>query len=131
MTNLEIPFEKDRHGHYRFFEILPGAVSWTLLFMPLILSLINVTAAVFFIIIYLLTFFVRSIAYSTRALSGYRSMKQLIKLDWTGLTEDIEADQPTDKPIDRPKWRHPQNPSTACKPEPTASNPASSTMPSW
>jgi hypothetical protein len=91
MTDLEIPFETDRRGHYRFFEILPGALSWTLLFMPLILSIINVTAAVFFVLGYLLIFFARSMAYSVRAIAGYRVMKQHMKLDWNSLCADIEA----------------------------------------
>jgi hypothetical protein len=104
MTDLEIPFEKNRRGHYRFFEILPGSLSWLFLFMPLILSLINVTLAVFFILIYLLVFFVRSIAYTTRALAGYRTMKRHMKLDWNGLTEDIQAGKFTDRKLVRPKW---------------------------
>jgi cellulose synthase/poly-beta-1,6-N-acetylglucosamine synthase-like glycosyltransferase len=104
VTDLEIPFEKDRHGHYRFFEILPGFLSWTLLFTPLILSYINVTAAVFFILLYLLIFFVRSLAYSTRAIAGYRLMKQHMKLDWNGLAADIEAGHVTATSITRPKW---------------------------
>lgn len=104
MTDLEIPFEKDRKGHYRFFEILPGTLSWTMLFLPLILSLINVTVAVFFILFYLLIFFVRSIAYSTRAIAGYRTMKHHLKLDWNGLAADIEAGEVVGKAIERPKW---------------------------
>ncbi len=74
MTDLEIPFEKDRRGHYRFFEILPGFLSWTLLFTPLILSHITITVnsipinlAVVFILLYLLIFFVRGLAYSSRS----------------------------------------------------------------
>lgn len=104
MTDLEIPFEKDRHGHYRFFEILPGALSWTLLFTPLILSFINVTAAVFFILFYLLIFFVQSLAYSTRAIAGYFTMKRHMKLDWNSLAADIDAGQPLAAKINRPRW---------------------------
>lgn len=104
MTDLEIPFEKDRHGHYRFFEILPGALSWTLLFTPLILSFIDVTAAVFFILFYLLIFFVQSLAYSTRAIAGYLTMKRHLRLDWNGLSADIDAGQPLATKINRPRW---------------------------
>jgi hypothetical protein len=82
MTDLEIPFEKDRKGHYRFFEILPGFLSYFLLALPLILALINPTASVFFILLYLIIFFVRSLGYSIRAISGYFTMKHHMKLDW-------------------------------------------------
>jgi cellulose synthase/poly-beta-1,6-N-acetylglucosamine synthase-like glycosyltransferase len=104
VTDLEIPFEKDRRGHYRFFEILPGFLSWTLLFTPLILSYINVTAAVFFILFYLLIFFVRSLAYSSRAIAGYRIMKRHMKLDWNSLAADIEAGEVTRTALTRPEW---------------------------
>lgn len=104
MTDLEIPFEKDRKGHYRFFEILPGALSWTLLFLPIILTFINVSFAVFFILFYLLVFFVRGIGYSTRAIFGYISMKRHLKLDWSALNADIDAGEATGTKVERPGW---------------------------
>ena len=106
MTDLEIPFEKDRHGHYRFFEILPGALSWTLLLAPVILSFIDVTVAVFFVLAYLLVFFVRNMAYATRAIAGYRTMKRQMKLNWNSLAADIEAGKVTDASIERPRWHY-------------------------
>jgi hypothetical protein len=104
MKNLEIPFEKDRRGWYRFFEILPGSLSWTLLFLPFILTFINVTVAVYFILAYLLIFFVRSLAYSSRAISGYRIMKHHLRLNWEGMCQDLNAGEVTDKKMERPKW---------------------------
>jgi hypothetical protein len=121
MTDIEIPFEKDRKGHYRFFEILPGSLSWLLLFMPLILSFINVTVAVFFILFYLLIYFVRSLAYSARAIAGYRTMRQHMRLNWIELCADIQAGEPTAVAINRPQWhidnlRHLQSRSERMKP---------------
>lgn len=104
MTDIEIPFEKDRHGHYRFFEILPGVLSWLLLFMPLILSFISVDAAVFFVLGYLLIYFVRSLGFDLRALAGHHTMKQHLRLDWNALAAEIQAGQVIDQEITRPKW---------------------------
>ncbi len=104
MTDIEIPFEKDRHGHYRFFEILPGALSWTLLLLPIILSLFSVRAAVFFVLFYLLIFFVQSLAYATRALAGHNVMKQHMKLDWNALAADIDAGEALPTTTVRPRW---------------------------
>jgi hypothetical protein len=104
MKNIEIPYERDRHGWYRFFEILPGALSWFMLLLPFILSFINVTAAVIFVLAYLLIYFVRSIAYSARALQGYFTMKKHLKLDWHGFLDDLEAGEPTTAKIERPRW---------------------------
>ncbi len=104
MTDIEIPFENERRGHYRFFEILPGTLSWLLLFMPLILSYISVTLGVFFILFYLLVYFVRSLAYSSRAIAGFRTMKQHMRLDWNSLLEELEMGSISEKNISRPKW---------------------------
>lgn len=107
MTDLEIPFEKDRKGHYRFFEILPGALSYLLILLPLILTLINVTLAVFFILFYLLVFFIRSVGYSIRGIHGYITMKHHMRLDWNGLAADIDAGKVLEKnDIERPKWHY-------------------------
>ncbi len=111
MTDLEIPFEKDRKGRYRFFEILPGSLSWTMLLLPAILSYVNFTikyttvnAAVVFILFYLLVFFVRSVGSTLRAIGGYRAMKHHLKLNWPGLLADLEAGQPTKTVMERPVW---------------------------
>jgi hypothetical protein len=111
MTDIEIPYEKDRKGHYRFFEILPGALSWTLICLPFVLSYINITVnnidvnlAVFFILLYLLIYFVRSVGYTSRALGGYRTMKHHLKLNWLALLADLEAGGATAAVAERPKW---------------------------
>jgi cellulose synthase/poly-beta-1,6-N-acetylglucosamine synthase-like glycosyltransferase len=105
MTDLEIPFEQDRHFRYRFFEILPGALTWLLLLMPFILSLIDVTLAVIFIVAYLLVYFVRSVGVDIRALQGYRIMKQHQSLVWRQLLIEIEnGEVDNNQKIDRPKW---------------------------
>jgi cellulose synthase/poly-beta-1,6-N-acetylglucosamine synthase-like glycosyltransferase len=106
MTDLEIPFESERKGHYRVFEILPGFLSYFLISLPIILSLISVTLAAFFILFYLITFFVRSLGYSTRSISGYITMRQHMKLDWNGLAEDIDNKKVSSRPINRPKWHY-------------------------
>ncbi|HWB38775.1 MAG TPA: hypothetical protein VG604_00865, partial [Candidatus Saccharimonadales bacterium] len=111
MTDLEIPFEKDRRGHYRFFEILPGAISWTLLILPIALSLVTINLngiqtnlAVIFVLLYLLIFFTRGLGYAMRAIAGYRDMRQQMKLDWHVLSADIDAGQLTDQATKRPHW---------------------------
>jgi len=111
MTDIEIPLEKDRHGWYRFFEILPGALSYLVLALPFILSYVYVTIdhnraplAVPVILFYLLVYFVRSIGYSLRAIEGYRIMKKHLKLNWRGMMNDVEAGAPTSDQFTRPKW---------------------------
>lgn len=104
--DLEIPYEADRKGWYRFFEILPALLSWTLLALPLLLSLINVTFAAFFILFYILIYFTRSIAVDIRALGGYKTMREHEKIDWNELIKEVEAGEVADPQATRPKWHY-------------------------
>lgn len=103
MTNIEIPFKEERGLRYRFFEILPGVLSWTMLFMPLILSLINVTLAAVFVFVYLLINFSRATAVANRALRGFGVLRKHQKLDWQQLVIELEAGE-ISKGARRPKW---------------------------
>lgn len=103
-TDIEIPFPKDRHFRYRLFEILPGAISWTVLFMPFILSLIDPFLTVWFIIAYLLLWFAKSIGLDVRAVQGYRTIHQHEKLPWQAMLKDVESGAATSK--DRPDWHY-------------------------
>jgi len=106
MTDIEIPYAKDRSRRYRFFEILPGALSWTALFLPLILSLINVTFAAVFILIYLLINFTRAIAAAVRALHGFSVMRSHQKLNWRELDAELQAGEVSSAMAKRPKWHY-------------------------
>ena len=104
MTDLEIPFEKDRHGRYRLFEILPGALSYFMLVLPVLLSLINVTLAAVFVLIYLLINFSRGIAGAIRGLHGFHIMRTHQKYPWTQMLQELEAGEISERVTKRPKW---------------------------
>lgn len=89
MTDLEIPFENQRRGHYRFFEILPGMLTWSLLLVPFVLSLINVRLAALFMFVYVLINFARGVAGAARSVQGYRTMKQHQRLQWPTLLKEL------------------------------------------
>jgi cellulose synthase/poly-beta-1,6-N-acetylglucosamine synthase-like glycosyltransferase len=108
MTDLEIPLEKDRTFRYRLFEILPGTLSWFMLALPFILSLINVTLAAVFVLIYLLINFTRVFATAIRSLYGYREMRDHRKLNWWKLLQELEAGKVDDAEAQRPKWHYDQ-----------------------
>jgi hypothetical protein len=106
MKDIEIPFNKERGARYRFFEILPGALSWTMLALPVILSAINVAAAAFFVLIYLLINFTRAVAGATRALQGYRIMRKHQKIDWEGMLQELETGKVPEHHGRFPKWHY-------------------------
>lgn len=105
MINIEIPYEKNRRGHYRFFEILPGALSWSMLALPFVLSYFNVRLAAFFMFVYVLVNFARGTAGALRSMQGYRTMKQHQKLPWATLLRELAAAE-IPAQAKRPHWHH-------------------------
>ncbi len=106
MTDIEIPYKEERNKRYRFFEILPGALSWSLLFVPLVLSIINVTLAAVFVLIYLLINFTRAAAIAIRSLHGYGALRKHQQLDWRQLVQELEAGEIASAGVVRPRWHY-------------------------
>ena len=106
MKNIEIPYAKDRHGHYRFFEILPGALSITMVLLPLILSLINVTFAALFVLLYLLINFARGAGVAIRSVHGYSNLHKYKKVDWRQFIDELDVGEIRDPKALRPKWHY-------------------------
>lgn len=106
MKDLEIPYEKDRHGHYRFFEILPGTLSWFLLILPFILSFINVNVAAIFVLAYLLIYVIRALAVAVRLIQGYRLLREHRNLPWAAMLQELEVGKVEDSEASRPKWHY-------------------------
>lgn len=104
MVDIDIPLAKDRSRRYRFFEMLPGMTSWTILILPFALSFYKPIIMVYALIIYLLIWFAKAIGVNVRVLEGWRSLQKHQKLDWQALLADIAAGQVGSQAADRPKW---------------------------
>lgn len=106
MKKIEIPFNNERGRRYRFFEALPGILSWSMLALPFILSFINVQVAAFFLLVYLLVNFARVVAGATRVLQGYRIMRKHQKFDWLGMLDELETGQTPEHHGRFPRWHY-------------------------
>ncbi|MDB5165935.1 MAG: hypothetical protein JWM37_7 [Candidatus Saccharibacteria bacterium] len=106
MTDIEIPYKENRDWRYRLFEILPGFLSWSLLALPIVLSLINVTLACIFILAYLLIYVSRTFGVNVRALQGYYTMQQHKKLPWQDMLKELEKGEVAQADVQRPKWHY-------------------------
>lgn len=106
MTDIEIPFAKDRNKRYRFFEALPGLISWSMLALPFVLSFINVQAAAIFVLVYLLINFCRAIAGSVRALQGFSIVRKHQKIDWLGMIDELESGKTPEHHGRFPRWHY-------------------------
>ncbi|MGI9028093.1 MAG: hypothetical protein ACR2FM_04630 [Candidatus Saccharimonadales bacterium] len=102
MKNIEIPLQSEKNRSYRWLERLPAMLSYGLLSLPLILSLIDPRLTAFFIIAYILLWFFRGVGLNIRVVQGYRTMKLHEKLPWREMLADIENGVATVKGV--PKW---------------------------
>lgn len=106
MKNIEIPHVAERSKRYRFFEMLPGLLSWGMLALPFIISFFSATLATFFVLGYLLVYFTRAVGVSVRALQGFRVVTRSMKLPWRTMLDEIEALDAPDRRANRPKWHY-------------------------
>lgn len=106
MTDIEIPYQQDRGRRYRFFEILPGLLSWSVLLLPLVLSQISPGLTIFFIIAYMLMWFAKAVALNIRVLQGWQTMQQHQRLDWQQLLHELEAGEVSSPTAVRPRWHY-------------------------
>ncbi|MGH7196162.1 MAG: hypothetical protein ACREGJ_00120 [Candidatus Saccharimonadales bacterium] len=88
MTDIEIPLGK-RTFRYRFFEILPALLSYTVVLLPIVLSIVSPILAAIFIIGYIIMFFVKAIGMAYRTVQGYNSLGQAQKIDWRKRLQDL------------------------------------------
>jgi hypothetical protein len=110
MSSIEIPLARNRDRTYRFFEILPGLLSWLTLALPIVLSLISPTIAAYFIIVFLLIWLIKSLALNIRMFQGYRKLNQTAAYDWNRLLNELDDPEKAITKDDQdigPKWhRH-------------------------
>lgn len=87
---LEIPIGK-RTKAYRFFEMVPGLMTWLILSLPVVLSIIDPTSrlAAVFILFFMMSWFYRAVAMAFRTLQGYGRLKSSEKVKWQSWMQDL------------------------------------------
>lgn len=103
VQDIEIPYEKDRSRRYRFFERLPGILTWSIFILPFVISFFAPHVFVFIIIVYILLWFVKSMAMLLRNVQGLHNLERFKKLNWQGLLADLESGEVADA-ASAPDW---------------------------
>lgn len=88
MTDIEIPLGK-RTRAYRFFEMLPALLSYAMILAPFVLSIFNPLLAAIFIIVYIISYFVKAVAMAIRTVQGYNTLQRAQRIDWAGRLADL------------------------------------------
>lgn len=86
---IELPSGK-RTIKYRFFEMLPGTLSYTMLALLIILSAINPIAASVYILIIVIMNLVKAVGIAFRTVQGYKLLKKGMRVDWHKRLHDLE-----------------------------------------
>ena len=86
--NLEIPRGK-RTLKYRFFEILPGIISYGAIALLFILSLIEPVLGAIYLFIIIASTLVKAVSVAYRTVQGYEVIKRAEKVDWRARLEDL------------------------------------------
>lgn len=84
---------------WRFCEIFPGAVTWTALILPIIMSFFWPAAVATFVLVFDLYWLYKSFLMGSHLIAGYYNYKRDIKIDWLEKLKKLPADKLT------PDWR--------------------------
>lgn len=89
--SLELPVGK-RTLKYRFFEMLPGLLSWSLLIFVPVISFLDKTSlfAAGFILLFMISWFYRAVGMAFRTLQGYKRMKNSETIPWLEWLNHLE-----------------------------------------
>ncbi len=106
MKHIEIPYQEERGRRYRFFEMLPGLLTWSILTIPFILGYFYPTIAIVFVIGYLLLWFLKTIGLNIRSIQGYRQITLQMKLPWRQMIDELESGKITQPEKFTPTWHY-------------------------
>ena len=88
--DIEIPLGK-RTKLYRFLEVLPGVMSYGAIILLIILSIINPIWASIYLLIVILSMFVKVVGITFHMVRGRKRMDRACRVDWHGRLLDLEA----------------------------------------
>lgn len=108
MVDIEIP-QKKRTVWYRFFEMVPGLLSYGAIVVLVVLSLINPIVAAIYLIIIASTVLVKALGTSFQMIFGSRKIEKAQRVDWHQRLLDLECPEESLQNIDDKKSTHAQN----------------------
>lgn len=89
MIDLEIPL-KTRSRLYRFFEMVPGLVSWGSIILLIVLSLLNPLLTGVYVLLIIATLLIKAGGIAWHTLQGSRRIERAQKVDWHARLMDLK-----------------------------------------
>lgn len=92
MIDLELPIGK-RTRMYRFWEIIPSVISYGMLLLLVVLSLVSPFAAAIYLLLIIVTMLVKAIGIGYHTIVGHRHLVGAQRVDWHRRLYDLEDPQ--------------------------------------
>lgn len=89
MIDLEIPI-KERTRWYRFFEILPGVLSYGMVILLVVLSLISPLMAAIYLLFIIITVLVKAIGIAVHTIGGRNRLNKAQDINWHARLMQLE-----------------------------------------
>jgi hypothetical protein len=89
MIDLELPLRK-RTRLYRFFEMIPAIISYGMLVLLVVLSLISPVAAAVYLLLLIITMLVKAAGIAVHTIAGRNRLKRAQEIDWHARLEQLE-----------------------------------------
>jgi hypothetical protein len=89
MIDLELPLKK-RSRQYRFFEMLPAILSYGMLILLVVLSLVSPLAAAIYLLLLIITMLVKAVGIAIHTVAGRNRLTQAQKVDWHARLTQLE-----------------------------------------
>lgn len=87
--DLELPLKK-RTALYRFFEMVPATISFGMLILLVILSIINPFLAAVYLLALIITMIVKAVGMAIHSIAGHQRMMRAQRIDWRGRLAQLE-----------------------------------------
>lgn len=87
LKKLEIPLGK-KSKTYRFFEVLPGTLSYFMVLLPILIGMWRADVAGFLVLLFMLIWFFRTFAMAIKALGTLKTTDEIKGVDWLALLKD-------------------------------------------
>lgn len=81
MIDLELPLGK-RTRLYRFFEIVPAIISYSMIIVLVVLSIVSPLWAAVYLLLLIITMFVKSIGIAYHTIRGHNRLVRAQRVDW-------------------------------------------------
>ncbi len=89
MADLEIPLGK-RTRQYRFFEMVPGLVSWGALIILVVLAVVSPVLCAVYLLLIFTTTLMKAVGVAYHTLRGSKRLHEAQKLDWRNRLDKLE-----------------------------------------